>query len=185
MLLKVPAIDLIEIGAGGGSIAHVDQLGLLAVGPESAGRPTRPACYGRGGVRPTVTDADLVLGYLNADYFLGGEMRLSPGAASAAIERDVAGPLGLSAVEAARSVYEVVNANMANAVSVYTAEKGVDVRDFTLFAFGGAAPAHAWDVARTLHISRSGPGASRPSCRLSAASSRRSRSTSRSATCAS
>lgn len=154
LLLKVPAIDLIEIGAGGGSIAHVNQLGLLAVGPESAGAQPGPACYGRGGERPTVTDADLVLGYLNADYFLGGEMRLSPGIASAAIERDVARPLGLSTVEAARSVYEVVNANMANAVSVYTAEKGVDVRDFTLFAFGGAAPAHAWDVARTLHIGR-------------------------------
>jgi N-methylhydantoinase A len=152
LLLKVPAVDLIEIGAGGGSIAQVDTLGLLAVGPESAGAEPGPACYGRGGTQPTVTDADLLLGYLNADYFLGGEMRLDAQAARAAVARGVATPLTLSEIEAARAIFDVVNENMANAASVYAAEQGVDLRDYTLFAFGGAAPAHAWDVARKLSI---------------------------------
>jgi len=152
LLLKAPAVELIEIGAGGGSIAHVDALGLLAVGPDSAGADPGPACYGRGGKAPTVTDADLLLGYLNADYFLGGKMRLNRDLAAAAIAASVAKPLALDTVAAARGIYEVVNDNMANAASVYAAEQGIDLRDFTLLAFGGAAPAHVCDVAERLGI---------------------------------
>jgi N-methylhydantoinase A len=152
LLLKAPAVDLIEIGAGGGSIARVDALGLLSVGPESAGADPGPACYGAGGTAATVTDADLLLGYLNADYFLGGKMRLHPERASAAIAHDVGAPLRTDAVRAALSIYEVVNDNMANAASVYAAEQGIDLRDFTLLAFGGAAPAHVCDVAQRLGI---------------------------------
>ena len=152
ILLKAPAIDLIEIGAGGGSIARVDALGLLAVGPHSAGADPGPVCYGRGGTAPTVTDADLVLGYLDADHFLGGTMRLDREQALAAIEQHIGRPLGLDALAAARSVFSVVNDSMANAAAVYAAEQGIDLRDYTLLAFGGAAPTHAWDVARRLGI---------------------------------
>jgi N-methylhydantoinase A len=147
-------VDLIEIGAGGGSIARVDGLGLLGVGPDSAGADPGPACYGAGGTLPTVTDADLLLGYLNADYFLGGKMRLRPERAAQAVEHQIAKSLGVDTVHAALSVYEVVNDNMANAASVYAAEQGIDLRDFTLLAFGGAAPAHVCDVARRLGIRR-------------------------------
>lgn len=152
LLLKVPAVDLMEIGAGGGSIAKVNELGLLAVGPESAGAAPGPACYARGGKDATVTDADLVLGYLNPDFFLGGEMRLDAAEAKTAIDRSVGLPLEMDTVEAALSIHQIVNENMANAAAVYAAEKGIDLRDFTLFAFGGAAPAHACDVARRLGI---------------------------------
>ena len=152
ILLKAPAIDLIEIGAGGGSIARVDALGLLAVGPQSAGADPGPVCYGRGGTAPTVTDADLVLGYLDADHFLGGTMRLDREQALAAIEQHIGRPLGLNALAAARSIFSVVNDSMANAAAVYAAEQGIDLRDYTLLAFGGAAPTHAWDVARRLGI---------------------------------
>ncbi len=152
LLLKAAAVDLIEIGAGGGSIAHVDALGLLAVGPDSAGADPGPACYGGGGNLPTVTDADLLLGYLDADYFLGGKMRLDRARAAAAVEAGVATRLGLDSLAAARSIYELVNDNMANAASVYAAEQGIDLRDYTLLAFGGAAPAHVCDVAQRLGI---------------------------------
>lgn len=152
LLLKAPAVDLIEIGAGGGSIARVDALGLLGVGPDSAGADPGPACYGAAGTAATVTDADLLLGYLNADYFLGGKMQLHPAQAAAAVARQVGEPLGVDATSAARSIYEVVNDNMANAASVYAAEQGIDLRDFTLLAFGGAAPAHVCDVAQRLGI---------------------------------
>jgi N-methylhydantoinase A len=152
LLLKAPAVDLIEIGAGGGSIARVDGLGLLSVGPESSGADPGPACYGAGGEAATVTDADLLLGYLNAGYFLGGTMRLHPQRASAAIEHGVGKMLGVDVIRAARSIYEVVNDNMANAASVYAAEQGIDLRDFTILAFGGAAPAHVCDVAQRLGI---------------------------------
>jgi N-methylhydantoinase A len=111
--LKVPGIDMIEIGAGGGSIAYIDEMGLLKVGPESAGAQPGPACYGRGGTRPTVTDADLILGYIDPDYFLGGEMSLDPAAANAAIETEIARPLGISVVEAARGIHDVVTDSMA------------------------------------------------------------------------
>ena len=153
LLLKAPAVELIEIGAGGGSIATVDNLGLLSVGPESAGSAPGPACYGQGGEAATVTDADVVLGYLNPDYFLGGKMRLESNRSVAAIDRHIARPMSVSTIPAASSIFEVVNDNMANAAAVYASEQGIDLRDHVLLAFGGAAPAHAWDVARRLGIS--------------------------------
>ncbi|RLI26919.1 MAG: hydantoinase/oxoprolinase family protein [Candidatus Hecatellales archaeon] len=140
--VEVPTIDLIEIGAGGGSIAHVE-MGLLKVGPESAGADPGPACYGLGGTQPTVTDADLVLGYLNPDYFIGGEMKLRKDLAIKAIEEHVAKPLGLSVVEAALGIHDVVNANMARAMRAVSIERGKDPRMLTLVAFGGAGPVHA------------------------------------------
>jgi N-methylhydantoinase A len=145
--IRIPALDLIEIGAGGGSIARVDGLGTLAVGPESAGADPGPACYARGGDAPTVTDADLVLGHLGADAFLGGAMPLDPARAEAVIARELARPLGLSTVDAAAGIVRVVTANMATALTVYAAEKGLDLRRFTLFAFGGAGPVHAVGLA--------------------------------------
>ncbi len=154
LLLKAPAVDLIEIGAGGGSIAEVDNLGLLTVGPESAGSAPGPACYGQGGEAATVTDADVALGFLNPDYFLGGKMRLDRVKSIAAIDQNIATPMGLSTERAAASIFEVVNDNMANAAGVYAAEQGIDLRRYTLMAFGGAAPAHAWDVARRLGIAQ-------------------------------
>jgi N-methylhydantoinase A/oxoprolinase/acetone carboxylase beta subunit len=147
--LRLPALDLIEIGAGGGSVARVDALGLLQVGPESAGADPGPACYGRGGKAPTVTDADLVLGYLAPEAFLGGEMRLDIGAARTAIA-GVADALGLGLVEAAAGIHRVVDASMANAARVHILEKGHDPRRYPLFAFGGAGPVHAPGVARLL-----------------------------------
>jgi N-methylhydantoinase A len=149
--VKVPAVDLIEIGAGGGSIAWIDAMGLLKVGPASAGAQPGPACYGQGGGRPCVTDADLMLGYFDPDGFLGGRMRLSRERAEAALQT-LAAPLGLDAARAAWGIREVVNENMARAAQVYTAEQGLDSSGFTLLAFGGAGPAHAWDVARKVGI---------------------------------
>jgi N-methylhydantoinase A len=153
LLLSVPVIELLEIGAGGGSIAHVDGMGLLKVGPESAGAVPGPASYGGGGTQPTVTDADLVLGYLNDDYFLGGTMRLDRSAAEAAIER-LAGEAGLSAVKAATGIFDVVNENMASATRIYAAEQGCDLRSYSLLAFGGAGPVHAYAIARLLRIGK-------------------------------
>jgi N-methylhydantoinase A len=148
--IKVPAIEMIEIGAGGGSIARVDRLGLLTVGPDSAGADPGPACYGRGGAEPTVTDADLVLGYLDPGFFLGGRLRLDREAARRAIDEHVAGPLGLDPVAAAWGIHQVVNENMASAVRVHAVERGKDIRRFPVFAFGGAGPVHAHRVARIL-----------------------------------
>jgi N-methylhydantoinase A len=150
--LRVPAMDLIEIGAGGGSIAEVDALGLLRVGPASAGAEPGPACYGRGGKRPTVTDADLLLGCLAADRFLGGAMRLDADAARVAVQ-GLADALRLSLVDAAAGVHRIVNENMANAIRVHILEKGHDPRRFPLFTFGGAGPVHAHGVARLLGAS--------------------------------
>ena len=152
--VRVPVVDLIEIGAGGGSIASVNALGLLQVGPESAGSEPGPACYGRGGTRPTVTDTDLVLGYLNPDNFLGGAMRLDVDAAREAIGQHLAEPLGLSVEEAALGVHRVVNENMAGAARTHTLSRGHDPRRFTLVAFGGAGPVHAFGVARRLGVGR-------------------------------
>ena len=153
LLLKAPAVDLIEIGAGGGSIARVDALGLLGVGPDSAGADPGPACYGAGGTAATVTDADLLLGYLNRRLLPWRQDAAPPGTGShRRRSRPVGKPLGVDAISAARSIYEVVNDNMANAASVYAAEQGIDLRDFTLLAFGGAAPAHVCDVAQRLGI---------------------------------
>ena len=149
--VRIPVIDMIEIGAGGGSIAHIDHLGLLKVGPESAASEPGPACYGRGGEKPTVTDCDLVLGYLNPDYFLGGKMRLDVAAARKAIETYLAKPLGISIEEAAMGVHRIVNENMANATRVHILEKGRDPRSYSMLAFGGAGPVHAFQVARLLN----------------------------------
>ena len=132
--VKVPVIDMIEIGVGGGSIAYVDTLGLLKVGPRSAGADPGPVCYGLGGTEPTVTDADLVLGYLDPGYFLGGRMRLDVDAARAAIAREVASPLGLSLEEAAWGIHTIVNENMANAARVHAVERGKDPTALPLFA---------------------------------------------------
>lgn len=152
--LKVPTVDLIEIGAGGGSLARVDSLGLMKIGPESAGSTPGPACYHRGGEQPTVTDADLILGYLAPDRFLGGSMALDVMAAHDAIERHLARPLDVGVEEAAAGVHMLVNETMAAAARTYLAEKGCDAREFTLFAFGGAGPVHAYGLATLLGISR-------------------------------
>ena len=148
--IKTPTIDMIEIGVGGGSLAHVDPLGLLACGPESAGANPGPACYGGGGTLPTVTDADLVLGYLDPDFFLGGEMSLDVDAARAAIGAHIAEPLGLSVEEAAWGIHRLVNEDMASAARVHAAERGHDATGLPLFAFGGAGPVHAFGVAAAL-----------------------------------
>ena len=148
--IKTPTIDMIEIGVGGGSLAHIDPLGLLACGPESAGADPGPACYGGGGTLPTVTDADLVLGYLDPDFFLGGEMRLDVEAARAAIGTHIAEPLGLSVEEAAWGIHRLVNEDMASAARVHAAERGHDATGLPLFAFGGAGPVHAFGVAAAL-----------------------------------
>jgi N-methylhydantoinase A len=153
MPIRVPVIDLIEIGAGGGSIARVGPFGLPKVGPDSTGADPGPACYGRGGTHPTVTDADLVLGYLNPDFFLGGEMRLDVRAARAALGA-LGRELGLSVEEAAAAVHRVVNENMASAARMHAIERGRDVRRFAFVATGGAGPVHAWGVARNLGIRR-------------------------------
>jgi N-methylhydantoinase A len=153
-LLKVPAIDIAEVGAGGGSIAAVDAGGLLTVGPRSAGAEPGPACYGRGGERPTVTDANLVLGYLNPAALAGGALALAPRLAEAAIECALARPLGLTVLQAAFGVRAVVNANMARAIRAVTVERGLDPRDFTLVAFGGGGPVHAAELAAMLGIRR-------------------------------
>lgn len=150
--IKASSIEMIEIGAGGGSIAHIDQFGLIKVGPDSAGSQPGPACYGLGGTRPTVTDADLVLGYLDPDFFLGGEMRISREAAEEAIEREIARPLGMSVVEAAWSIHQLVNENMASAARIHAVEHGKDVRAYPLFASGGAGPVHAYRVAEILGV---------------------------------
>ncbi len=145
--VRIPVIDMIEIGAGGGSIARVDNLGLLTVGPDSASSTPGPACYDRGGNMPTVTDADLVLGYLNDKFFLGGTMNLSKEKARQAIKNKVADPLGITVEEAAMGIHKIVNENMANAARVHILEKGMDPRHFSMIAFGGAGPVHAFGVA--------------------------------------
>ena len=149
--LRIPSVDLIEIGSGGGSIASVEH-STIKVGPESAGASPGPVCYSGGGVRPTVTDADLVLEYLNPNFFLGGRMRLDAEAARGAIARDVAEPLGLSVLDAARGIYEVINATMEQAIRAGTVQRGRDPRDYVLVATGGAGPVHAVALARALGV---------------------------------
>lgn len=148
--IKLPVIEMIEIGAGGGSIARVDALGLLKVGPESAGAEPGPVCYGNGGSEPTVTDADLVLGYLDADYFLGGQFKIDLAAARRAIAERIAEPAGLSLEEAAWGIHQVVNEGMANAARIHTLERGKDPHRFPIFAFGGAGPVHGYRIAKAL-----------------------------------
>jgi N-methylhydantoinase A len=148
----VPVIDLLEIGAGGGSIAEIDEFGLLQVGPRSAGSTPGPACYGRGGVEPTVTDANLVLGLLNPEFFLGGEMALDSEAASEAVSERIAVPLGLDVVDAAAAINRVVTENMTEAARVHAVEMNVDLRRCMLIAFGGAGPIHAYGIAERLRL---------------------------------
>jgi len=160
--VRTPVVDLVEIGAGGGSIAWVDSGGLLRVGPQSAGADPGPVCYRRGGVEPTVTDANVVLGRLNPTYFLGGEIGLDVDGAARAIEERCAGPLDLTVTEAANGIVEIANAAMVNALHLISVQRGYDPRDFVLVGFGGAGPVHANALARdaempTLLIPRS-PG---------------------------
>ena len=150
--LRVAVIEMIEIGAGGGSIAHIDRMGLLKIGPESAGSAPGPACYGLGGTRPTVTDADVVLGYLDPTFFLGGSMSLDRAAAERAIMNEIGKPLGKNLTEAAAGIQEIVNDNMATATRLYVSESGRDLRRYTLLAFGGAGPVHAYRVAEILGL---------------------------------
>lgn len=152
--LKVPVIDLIEIGAGGGSIAYIDAMGLMKVGPASAGSEPGPVCYGQGGEEPTVTDADLLLGYLSPDYFLGGEMPLEMDLVRTAIDKKLSQQTGLSVIEAASGIHAIVNSNMAAATRRYIAEKGRDPRRYTLIATGGAGPVHAYGLAKQLKLGR-------------------------------
>ncbi|MBI3935571.1 MAG: hydantoinase/oxoprolinase family protein, partial [Betaproteobacteria bacterium] len=152
--IKAPIIDLTECSAGGGSIASVDALGVLKVGPRSAGADPGPVCYGRGGAEPTVTDANLVLGRINPDYFIGGEARLDVGCARAVIEERIARPLRLSVTQAAAGILAVVNAHMVRILRVVSVSRGHDPREFSLVAFGGAGPLHAADLATELHIPR-------------------------------
>jgi len=151
--MNIQAIDLVEIGAGGGSIARV-AMGVITVGPDSAGADPGPICYGLGGREPTVTDANAVLGYLNPDYFLGGRMRLDVEAARRGIEAQVARPLGLSAAEAAWGIHQIVNTNMELATRVVSIERGYDPRRLAFAAFGGSGPVHGCRLARALRIPR-------------------------------
>jgi N-methylhydantoinase A len=150
--IRVPVIDLAEVSAGGGSIAWVDPGGALKVGPRSAGADPGPAAYGRGGREPTVSDADIVLGYLDREALLGGALPIDASAAEATIRKRVADPLGLEATEAAAAIVEVVNNNMAEALRIVSVERGHDPREFALIAFGGAGPVHAAALAAELQI---------------------------------
>ena len=150
--LQIPAIDMIEIGAGGGSIARIDKRGLLQVGPDSASADPGPACYGRGGRNATVTDCDLLLGYLDEHSFLGGSMTLDRAAAEQAISEQLSQPLQLSPEQAAWGVHETVTANMAQAASIHAIERGLDVSRFALVPIGGAGPVHACSMARKMSI---------------------------------
>lgn len=148
--IKLPVIELIEIGTGGGSIARVDSLGLLKVGPDSAGADPGPVCYGRGGEHPTVTDANLILGYLDPSFFLGGRMSLDIENTRQKIKQQIGDPLGMTIEEAAWGIHQIANENMANAARVHALERGKDPRRFPLFAFGGGGPVQAYRIALSL-----------------------------------
>ena len=154
LTIQVPVVDLMEIGAGGGSIARASRLGTLQVGPESAGAEPGPMCYGRGGTEPTVTDADLLLGYLDAEYFLGGAMKLDAAAARRGIEERVANPLGVTFIEALWGIHDLINETMAAAAKTHIAERGGNPQLVTVAAFGGAGPVHAYGLARKLGAPR-------------------------------
>ncbi len=152
--IQVPVVDLMEIGAGGGSIARISKMGLLQVGPDSAGADPGPACYGLGGENPTVTDADLTLGYLDPNYFLGGAMPLDLDAAHRAIDGKVAKPLNATLIEAAFGIHDLINETMAAAAKTHIAEKGGNPNTVTLTAFGGAGPVHAYGLAKKIGAPR-------------------------------
>ncbi len=152
--VDVPALDLTTISAGGGSIAAVDGGGFLTVGPTSAGADPGPACYGRGGTQPTVTDADLLCGFLNPDYFLGGLQKLDVAASQAALQRHIAEPLRMGILEAAAGIRRIVDIRMADEVRVFAAKRGVDLTAFTMLPFGGAGAVHAAAVADELGMGR-------------------------------
>jgi N-methylhydantoinase A len=152
LAIRIPVLDIVEVGTGGGSIAWLDEGGGLHVGPRSAGAEPGPASYGRGGMEPTITDANVVLGRLSPERFLGGEMRLDRQAAETALRHKVASPLGVTLERAASGMLEIATASMANAVRRVTLERGLDPRDFTLVAYGGGGPLHAAAVAKELSI---------------------------------
>ncbi|PWQ99203.1 hydantoinase/oxoprolinase family protein [Leucothrix pacifica] len=154
MPISIPVIDMVEIGAGGGSLAHVDAMRQIRVGPESAGSEPGPACYGRGGERPAVTDADLVLGKLDPDNFAGGSIQLHTDNSKAALETVLGNTLDMDALTAAYGLAEVVDENMANAARVHAVENGEDLADYTMIAFGGAAPLHAGRLCEKLGVDR-------------------------------
>lgn len=154
LTIQVPVVDLMEIGAGGGSIARLSRLGTLQVGPESAGAEPGPICYGRGGVEPTVTDADLLLGYLDPNYFLGGTMTLDVEAARRGIEERVARPLDVPFIQAVWGIHDLINETMAAAAKTHIAERGGNPQVVTVTAFGGAGPVHAYGLARKLGAPR-------------------------------
>ncbi len=154
MPISIPVIDMVEIGAGGGSLAHVDAMRQIRVGPESAGSEPGPACYGRGGERPAVTDADLVLGRLDPENFAGGSIRLDAEGSRGALTTHLGEALGMEAEEAAFGLAEVVDENMANAARVHAVENGEDLAGYTMIAFGGAAPLHAGRLCEKLGVSR-------------------------------
>src|SRR5256885_9901604 len=148
----LPMIDVVEVGAGGGSIPWLDDVGALKVGPQSAGADPGPICYRGGGLEPTITDANVVLGRLDPDNFLGGEMKLDADAARRGIEEKIAGPLKMDAIAAAEAIVEIAIAKMSLAVREVSVAKGYDPRDFALVASGGAGPLHVIAIARELHI---------------------------------
>jgi N-methylhydantoinase A len=150
--IALPMLDIVTIGAGGGSIGWIDEGGLLRMGPQSAGADPGPACYGKGGTHPACTDADLVLGYLDPDYFAGGRIKLDLQAAHAAIEEHVARPMGLSVQDAAAGMYQVINTNMAQGVREISIKRGFDPREFPMVVAGGAGPLHACMICRELDI---------------------------------
>lgn len=148
----LPSLDIVTIGAGGGSIGWIDPSGLLQMGPQSAGSAPGPACYAMGGTEPTSTDADLLLGYLDAEYFHGGDMKLDVKAAEKAVKEKVADKLGIGVIEAAEGMYQIVNSNMAAGVSIVSVARGYDPREFALIVAGGAGPIHAGMIAKELKI---------------------------------
>jgi N-methylhydantoinase A len=152
--VKIPVLDMIEIGAGGGSLAELDERGVIRVGPRSAGANPGPVCYGRGNEMPTLTDANLALGYLDPNFFLGGRMRIDRSAAMDAIERRMAQPLAIESVRAAWGIHEIINEDVARAFRVHASERGIDLRGCSMIAFGGSGPLHAVRVARKLKITQ-------------------------------
>ncbi|MGJ5202895.1 hydantoinase/oxoprolinase family protein [Bradyrhizobium sp. HKCCYLR20261] len=154
LVINLPVIDMIEIGAGGGSISRVDERGLIRVGPRSAGAKPGPVAYGRGGEEPTLTDANFTLGYLNPQFFLGGRMRIDREAAAAAISKTVGEPLDLDTARAAWGIHEIINEDVAGAFRTHASERGIDSRSCAMIAFGGSGPLHAVRVARKLRIKR-------------------------------